>query len=288
MSIWDRVRIEGGRAAWAWGEAFAASQFAFLRLAHGDAPIPLDVWRRAADRTRALTDRDEPLYRSPSPVSAQAAALPLPLTTALGDTSLGEWALDAETAQWLWRAGMRNAPKRIVECGGGVSTILNACLLRELGAAGGAVITLEEDPQYATALRERIAGLALAPWVTVLDAPIDATGNYRFDPSTVLDRIGGTADWLFVDGPKESRERTVPSLAAVAREGTRWFLDDALGDSYFATTAHWAEWPGIRTDGIVAVGKGLAVGSITDPAAALVAAPVRRRPPRTSGRRGSG
>ncbi len=272
MSVGDRVRIEARRAAWAWGEAFAATQFALLRFTHRDAPIPLPVWHRAARRVRAATNRRELLVRSPLPTSAQQARLPAPLAAALGSTTLGHWSLDAETVGWLWRAGLRDAPRRIVECGGGVSTVLGACLLREQGdATSGHLVTLEQDAAYAATLRERIAVLALTPWVTVLDAPIASDGNYRFDPAVVLDQLTGTADWLLVDGPRESRDLIVPSLAAVARTGTRWFLDDALDAPYFANVEQWAEWPGLQTDGIVAVGKGLATGMVTNPSAATAA-----------------
>jgi hypothetical protein len=277
MSIWDRLRIEAGRAKWFWGEAVASAQFAALRLQHGEAPIPLDRWRRAESLIRSVATRDEPLVRAGTSVEAHTVALPEPLAALFGATPLGEWTLDADTIRWLWGRGMRERPARIIECGGGVSTLLCTALLRELHGVPAAahLVTLEQEPDHAAAVRARITAAGLAEWVTVVDAPIGADGNYTFDPAAVRRALGGDADWLLVDGPRESRDLTIPSLAACCRRDATWFLDDALGRDYFAATERWSRWPGVRVEGIVAVGKGLAVGSVTDPAAAVAAISAR-------------
>ncbi len=94
-------------------------------------------------------------------------------------------------------------PRRVVELGSGVSTLIVAYVLREIG--GGQVLSLEHDPHYARLTRDLLCRHAVADFAQVIDAPlVDVTlGRHRhrwYDPRA-LAAIDAPVDLLLVDGP---------------------------------------------------------------------------------------
>jgi len=88
--------------------------------------------------------------------------------------------------------------------GGGVSTIYLARLLR---SKGGHLTTIEEDPKWAQMLQTLLAAESLNDYVTVITAPVAASGTgtatltwYRHD--ALLEKLQKEPiDLLLVDGP---------------------------------------------------------------------------------------
>lgn len=134
----------------------------------------------------------------------------------------------------------------VVECGSGLSTIVIARRLRELG--GGHVHSLEHDPQWARLTAQRIAAEELGDRATVIEAPLAdnpaAEPGCRWYRREALGELPARGiELLVVDGPpagepagSRSRYPALPGLAPrltadaavilddVRREGERWVL----------------------------------------------------------------
>jgi len=261
---WDRAR----RIA---GEQTVETTLAILRAGFGLTAIPVRTWKRAWSFNRSIAGRT--LARSVSKLDLRTDHFPPDVARVAAVATLTPWSIDAETARWLWREAQLQPPRVVLECGSGESTVLFAALFASARANDErgmpTVVSLDQSPDYAAGTRARIDACGWSHLVDVLVAPLDADASYIISPAAMTAALGNRrADWIFVDGPAGYRTGTVPSLAAFARTGTRWFLDDAFEPAYFAAVEAWSTWPGLRVDGIVPIGKGLAVGTITDPAAA--------------------
>ncbi|HUS15988.1 MAG TPA: class I SAM-dependent methyltransferase [Chloroflexia bacterium] len=125
-----------------------------------------------------------------------------------------------------------NRRRRVVECGGGVSTFY---IGRLLSRQGGHLYTIEHDEDWARLLAAELTAEGLAGVVTVICAPLAPTSVgwpgrstpwYAEDQLTCLQRAGGI-DLLIVDGP--------PAYSAdlrYARYPAVPFFKDALAADY--------------------------------------------------------
>lgn len=155
--------------------------------------------------------------------------------------------------------------REVVECGSGVSTIVIARRLRELG--GGSLHSLEHDPAWARLTRARLAAEGLDRLATVVEAPLEAHPLaqpgcrwYRREALSALPSSG--IELLLVDGPpagepeaERSRYPALPELAPRLAAGATVILDDAERPGEAWTLARWAEELGptlepARFDGI--------------------------------------
>lgn len=133
----------------------------------------------------------------------------------------------------------------VVECGSGLSTILIARRLRELGA--GHVHSLEHDHGFAEACRRQLERESLGDRAQVIEAPLrthpaSGVGWYDREALARLPRAG--VELLLVDGPPagtpelersrypvlgELRPRLAPGAVVICddalRPGERWALE---------------------------------------------------------------
>ena len=133
----------------------------------------------------------------------------------------------------------------IVECGSGLSTVLIARRLHELGA--GHVHSLEHDEGFAAACRRQLERESLTGLAQVIEAPLrthpaSGIGWYDREALARLPRAG--VELLLVDGPPagtrviersrypalgELRPRLAPGAVVICddalRPGERWVLD---------------------------------------------------------------
>lgn len=125
-------------------------------------------------------------------------------------------------------------PRVIVELGAGVSTVLIATLLRQLGA--GSLISVESDARYAETVRQRLEELGLADWVTVIVADLvphagPGGAGVWYDMGRVRE-VATRIDLLLVDGPSAAfgetvREPALDTFAPLLAPGAVIVLDDA-------------------------------------------------------------
>jgi predicted O-methyltransferase YrrM len=101
-----------------------------------------------------------------------------------------------------------NRRTRMVECGGGVSTLYVARLLRE---RGGHLYTVEESAEWADRLRRQVDYEQLTEYVSVIHAPITEVGiagdRYQWYSDEAVKElvVHRDIDLLIIDGPVAER-----------------------------------------------------------------------------------
>lgn len=142
-------------------------------------------------------------------------------------------------------------PMTVVECSSGVSTVVAARCLQQLGS--GHVYSLEHDEAYAEKTRALLAQHGLSEWATVLAAPLqlgsEGTPWYQ---DAVLPAALPPIDLLVVDGPPattatQARYPALPRLRP--RMATRFalMLDDADRPDELAIVQRWRDqFPGLK------------------------------------------
>lgn len=136
-------------------------------------------------------------------------------------------------------------PALVVETGSGVSTLIIAYCLEQLGR--GRVVALDHDADYAAATRAELARHGLSAYATVVHAPlapIELDGRmYRWYARDALEGLP-PIDLVVDDGPPrylgdELRYAALPVLAPrMSPRGV--YLLDVIGDEERANLARWA------------------------------------------------
>lgn len=189
-----------------------------------------------------------------SPAEAQALRAELEAHLRLGETlGLSEglpyvrhWSAAPDFLALLVGHLRRARPALIVECGSGLSTLIQAQVCAIEGH--GRVASLEHEPDCAAQTRAALARYGLARVATVLDAPLC---RYRLDAEDYdwYDLSGLPAqaiDLLVVDGPPGrlgplARYPALPLLRGRLAPGCTIFLDDADRPDERAVIARWCE-----------------------------------------------
>ncbi len=140
-----------------------------------------------------------------------------------------------------------NAIKNIVECGGGVSSIIGAYLLEKKG--GGHIYSLEHDAPFADESEANVAAHGKSHLVDILRAPIK---NYTikgkswkwYDIAGIPKDI--KIDLILVDGPpsilqKNARYPAVPLLLDQLSENAVVLVDDCIRDEDKASVEQWVK-----------------------------------------------
>ncbi|GAB4539744.1 MAG: hypothetical protein Fur002_05360 [Anaerolineales bacterium] len=139
-----------------------------------------------------------------------------------------------------------NQRKVIVECGGGVSTIYIARLLKQIG--GGHLYTIEHGADWIEILKEQVA--AEKEFVTFIHAPMRPLKRIRagdwYDEAVVTEALQGVhIDLLVVDGPNETlddlqiRYAALPILQPFFSEKHALTLDDVNRKGERVILAEW-------------------------------------------------
>ena len=180
------------------------------------------------------------------------------------------WAVSPDFARLVVEEILRARPRRVLECGSGVSTLVLAYALERAGE--GHLIALEHDERYAERVRawlslhglERIAEVRHAPL-----APVELGGRVYdwYAPSALP---APPIDLAVVDGPPAppaSRYPTAALLGDRLAPGSAVILDDAGRREARDNLARWqAEHRGLAieildTEKGAAVVRGLAPGA---------------------------
>jgi predicted O-methyltransferase YrrM len=156
------------------------------------------------------------------------------------------WAASPDFLVRVRERVLRRRPMVVVECGSGISTIVTALTLREIG--GGHVYSLEHSPDHARATRAELEKHGVAAFATVLDAPLE--------PHTIEGRAwtwyatrglpAGAIDMLVIDGPPKrtgslARWPAGPLLFARLSPGAIVLLDDAARPDEQEIVRRWRQ-----------------------------------------------
>jgi len=162
------------------------------------------------------------------------------------------WAASPDFLNVVVARILERAPRTIVECGSGTSSLVSGYLLEQLQAkqgAGGALYSFEHDAAYAEQSRRQVAEHGLDSFVTVLDAPlvahnIDGKEWLWYDLATLPDSI--VIDVLVIDGPPSvtqahARYPALPLLAPFLSERAVIILDDYIRSEDQEVVRRWME-----------------------------------------------
>lgn len=178
---------------------------------------------------------------------------------------LAGWAATPELAAVVLSEILACRPKRIVEAGSGVSTLVSGYALEMLDE-GGKVVSLDHDAAFAAETRHQVARHGLSNVAHVFHAPLEsATVNGRESVWYALDAVDDTPiDLLVVDGPPyESRPRArypaVPLLWKRLSPTAVIIMDDARRKDEQKSVAEWRRaFPELRLEWVNSI-KGIAV-----------------------------
>ena len=161
------------------------------------------------------------------------------------------WSAGADCLTLISDHCLQARPRLILECSSGLSTLILARCCQISGV--GQVLSLENGPQYARAVREDLHNYGLGEFARVLDAPLVDTplGERLFQWYSLRDLPQVTAQFLVIDGPPgylqaQSRYPALPMLMSRLAPGAHIYLDDAARDDEQELLEEWlARYPGL-------------------------------------------
>jgi predicted O-methyltransferase YrrM len=157
----------------------------------------------------------------------------------------GGWAASSDLLGELLRAVAHRRPRRVVELGSGLSTLIIAAALRSNGA--GRLISIDADRNYAAITRTELERQGLADWAEVRIAPLTESlfeGEVRpwYDTTVLADL--SDIDLLLIDGPPtllraDIRYPALPFFWPRLTAGAIALLDDAARSAERAIAQRW-------------------------------------------------
>lgn len=194
----------------------------------------------------------------PRPVRDRLEALP--------PGFLSVYSMHRETVAWLHHHTRDRAPRRCLETGCGISTVVTAMALEATFSGPGTakLVSLESGDEWLAATQAVLDSFGLSAWVDLRLAPlVEAEWGGRtwrcYDPAVVADLSG--IEQLLVDGPPSQYGRA-PVLGLFHRAlqpGARILLDDARREGERSAVTQWKALGLARLLGYAAVGNGLAI-----------------------------
>lgn len=159
------------------------------------------------------------------------------------------WAMSPDILCQIVRLVLDGKPKFVLEASSGVSTIVIAYCLKQLG--WGNVIALEHDQQFAAVTKQQICEHGLEQFARVIDAPLvthQVNGQtmqwYDLSELKGLDQI----ELLVIDGPpattdcqQDARFPALPLLYQKLTPGCPIVLDDADREEERRIVRSWLE-----------------------------------------------
>lgn len=143
------------------------------------------------------------------------------------------WAISPDIG-WIYVSKIfEMKPQTIVECGSGVSTLLAAYSIKQLG--NGRVIALEHDESFARQTTQHLQAHGLQDYGQVVHAPLvpHTLGDVSFVwYDLTMTQLPEQIDLLLVDGPpgtlqKQSRYPALPLLQSHLHPKSWILMDDA-------------------------------------------------------------
>lgn len=176
------------------------------------------------------------------------------------------WAISPDFANSLISLIRERKPRLVVEIGSGVSTLVTAYCLQEIG--DGTVISLDHDEQFSAISAENIVKHQLQDTATVIYAPLKEVviqnKSWLWYDTAQLQNLERHIDMLIIDGPptgtqKLARYPALPILIDQLSDDSIILLDDAARPDERQIVKLWQEeFPGFAREDIDAE-KGITI-----------------------------
>jgi hypothetical protein len=155
------------------------------------------------------------------------------------------WAASPDLLKMIAETILKNKPGLVFETGSGVSTLVVAYCLQELGS--GSIISLEHDAKCFAVNRDLITSHGLADIATIIYAPLKKhkiNGQEWLWYDTECFAIRGPIDLLIVDGPPGSTQQNarypvLPLLYEHLGDSVRIIMDDGGREDEKCIAALW-------------------------------------------------
>lgn len=260
--------MAAGFAAWSLAGAVAVivvtSVAAVLVLG-----VLLELYRRVNAAARRFQERhDEQQHQNYRQIEA-LFSLFFTLKPALPLPEMRAWAGSPDLLKKIAEVVLMDRPALVVEASSGVSTLVIAYCLKQLGR--GKVVSLEHDATYAAASERLVAFHGLQDIATIVHAPLKevvlADRTWLWYDSDRL-RMDAPIDLLVVDGPPDSiqplaRYPAVPLLNNQFRKGSKVILDDSNRRDETEIVARWVREFGLSAESF-AMEKGACILSVPE------------------------
>ncbi len=189
---------------------------------------------------------------------------------ALSSVKLTRWSLDVDSINWLIDFVGALKHKRVLEFGSGTSSIVFANICVNGAGTSPAIVSLEQDKDYAEQSQELIKRNGFQNDVLVVHCPLGErehelgkiTGYNVTEKTFQKLPKNWKADILFVDGPATDGWGRLPAIVDCMdylEDDCILIMDDALRDDELKIVSYLAEKGDWKFDGIAAVSKGIAV-----------------------------
>lgn len=193
-----------------------------------------------------------------------------PISTILAhDEWKTSFSISDHTLLWLWQFLAKHRPKRILELGSGMSTLVFAKYIELCtDTVRPRFVSIDHDAEWLGITATRVEELRLVSYVSLQQVsvqPLITDGPFHGRPSyglncDVLENYLGSPDLIFIDGPPSTigRSATFPAIFPMLKGSSNVLVDDA---SRTAETEMMAEWvkhfEGLHYVGKYPLGNGL-------------------------------
>ena len=172
--------------------------------------------------------------------------------------SMREWAISPDLGALIISLVQEYKPKLVVEASSGISTLIVAYCLQQIGE--GSVVSLEHEAQFADLSREQVARHSLQNIAKVIHAPLVpvtiANQTWQWYDVAPHQAILQPIDLLIIDGPpgdlqRQSRYPALPMLFDALSKDAIVVLDDGNRADEQAIVTRWQQdFPGIQVQRI--------------------------------------
>ncbi len=237
-------------------------------------PVPLGVLSRLNTVAQFVSGQSSPLLPVNERIDLDSTHITnSSVRAALQNQTFSNWNLDIATLNWVSDYIVEKRIRYILEFGSGLSTLTWAVLCQEHGAKPGSsphILSIEQDAEWAAWTQQTLKNLKLDHLAEVLHCPlknreVDGKVYLAYDWNAVRMNSGWRSDLIFVDGPAAgdlSRALAVIDGLPFAKPECVVLMDDALRHDEICCTQYLQAHGYVDFQGIVPVGKGLALGKV--------------------------
>ncbi|MFZ4816318.1 MAG: O-methyltransferase [Phototrophicaceae bacterium] len=179
--------------------------------------------------------------------AAYAQAISAQLRPRLPLPQMGGYAISPDFGRLLLTHVAAHPPQRILELGGGTSTLILGYALAQQGS--GQIISVDHDPQFAAQTRQRVQEHALSEYVQVQVAPLTPVTlhgqAWQWYDAALIPQTS-PFDLIIIDGPPQYanpqplvRYPALPLLWDSIQTGGYILLDDANRPDEQQIVARW-------------------------------------------------
>jgi uncharacterized protein YggT (Ycf19 family) len=241
----------GLTATWGWRRFGPAAIIPAVAIGSGAlASLQLETFRR-------LNQRQQWAYAQTEALVSLFATVPFrrPLPPMRG------WAISPDFAVIIVRTILDQRPSLIVETGSGISTLIAAYCLEQVGA--GRIVSLDHDAEFAAVTRLLLKEHGLETFVEVRHAPLANTPSGRWYKQSAWEDLK-CIDLAIVDGPPSTtgplaRYPVVPLLGKLLSPTAVILVDDADRPDEQAMVNEWVHEGLILDQPPIATEKGTAI-----------------------------